>query len=60
MLTALQANIPDLTLKEMEKKPDAEILEALSKGRGKMPATGKGLSKQEQRELLEYVRSLAK
>ena len=59
MAKALQANIPDLTSKEVGKKPDAEMLEALSKGRGKMPATT-GLSDKELKDLVAYVKSLSK
>jgi mono/diheme cytochrome c family protein len=59
MAKALQANIPDLTSKEIAKKPNAEILEALSKGKGKMPATT-GLSEKELKELIGYVKGMAK
>ena len=59
MAKALQTTIPDLTSKEIGKKPDAEILEALSKGRGKMPATT-GLSDKELKDLVAYVKSLSK
>ena len=59
MAKALQANIPDLTSKEIAKIPSAEILEALSKGKGKMPATT-GLSEKELKELIGYVKGMAK
>ena len=59
MAKALQVAIPDLTSKEIGKKPEAEILEALSKGRGKMPATT-GLSDKELKDLVSYVKSLSK
>lgn len=59
MAKALQANIPDLTSKEIGQKPDAEILEALSKGRGKMPPAT-GLSEKELKDLLGYIKGLAR
>lgn len=59
MAKALQTNIPDLTSKDIGKKPDAEILEALSKGKGKMPATT-GLGDKELKDLVAYVKNLSK
>jgi len=50
----------NIVSKETSKKKDEELLTVITDGRGKMPASGKGLSKQEQRDLLTYVRSLAK
>jgi len=50
----------NIVSKETSKKKDEELLKVITDGRGKMPASGKGLSKQEQRDLLTYVRSLAK
>ena len=50
----------NIVTKEASKKKDEELLKVITDGRGKMPASGKGLSKQEQRDLLTYVRSLAK
>jgi len=59
MAKALQTTIPDLTSSEIGKKPDKELLEALSKGRGKMPATT-GLSDKELKDLVSHVKSLSK
>ena len=59
MAKALQTTIPDLTTKEMGKKPDKELLEALSKGKGKMPPQS-GLSDKELKDLLVYMRDLSK
>ena len=56
---ALQATIPDLTTKEMGKKPDKELLEALSKGKGKMPPQS-GLSEKELKDLIVHMRDLSK
>lgn len=59
MAKALQANIPDLTSKDFAKKPEKEISEVLSKGKGKMPPAT-GLSQKELKELVGYVRGLGK
>lgn len=59
MAKALQTTIPDLTSNEIGKKPDAEILGALSKGRGKMPPAT-GLSEKELKDLLGYIKGLAR
>lgn len=59
MAKALQVNIPDLTSKDVGKKPDTELLEALTKGRGKMPPAG-GLSSAELKDLVAYVKGLSK
>lgn len=59
MAKALQADIPDLTSKEMAKKPDPEIIKVLTKGKGKMPAAT-GLSEKELKDLMVYIRGLAK
>jgi cytochrome c6 len=50
----------NLTTKEVKDAKDEELLKVTVEGRGKMPASGKGLSKSEQKEVLEYIRSLAK
>ncbi|MBI2349869.1 MAG: cytochrome c [Deltaproteobacteria bacterium] len=59
MAKALQTNIPDLASKEIGKKPDAELLEALAKGKGKMPATT-GLSDKDLKGLVAFVKGLSK
>ena len=41
------------------KKPEKEILEVLSKGRGKMPPAA-GVSERELKELVSYVKALGK
>ena len=50
----------NIATKETGKKKDAELFKVITEGKGKMPASGKGLSKQEQKQLLEHVRSLGK
>lgn len=59
MAKALQANIPDLTSKDVAKVPAKEILEVLSKGKGKMPPAT-GLSEKELKELADYVKGFSK
>jgi cytochrome c oxidase cbb3-type subunit III len=50
----------NLTTKEVKEAKDEDLLKVIVEGKGKMPASGKGLSKSEQKEVLEYVRSLGK
>jgi cytochrome c5 len=50
----------NIATKETAKKSDEELLKVITEGRGKMPASGKSLSKQQQKQLLEHTRSLAK
>jgi cytochrome c6 len=49
----------DLTSKEATQKSDEELLKIIVEGAGKMPPQ-KSLSKDEQKQVLSYVRSLAK
>ena len=46
--------------KDSQAKKDAELLKVIVEGAGKMPASGKGLNPQEQKDVLSYTRSLAK
>jgi mono/diheme cytochrome c family protein len=48
----------NITTKEVGKKSDDRLLKVLAEGEGKMPASK--LSKEEQKQVLGYVRSLAK
>jgi mono/diheme cytochrome c family protein len=50
----------NLTTKEVKSMKDDELLKVIVEGRGKMPPSGKNLSKQEQQDVLSYTRSLAK
>jgi mono/diheme cytochrome c family protein len=59
MAKALQANIPDLISKEIRKKTDAELLDVLKKGKGKMPPAT-GLSEKELKDLVGYVKGFSK
>ena len=47
----------NLTTKEVKEAKDEELIKVIVEGRGKMPPSGKGLSKTEQKEVLEYIRS---
>ena len=49
----------DLTTKEASQKSDEQLLKIIVEGAGKMPAS-KSLSKDDQQQVLSYVRSLAK
>jgi mono/diheme cytochrome c family protein len=46
--------------KDTQGKKDADLLKVIVEGAGKMPASGKSLSKPEQADVLSYTRSLAK
>jgi len=46
--------------KDVQGKKDDELLKVITHGAGKMPASGKSLKPQEQKDILSYVRSLAK
>jgi mono/diheme cytochrome c family protein len=46
--------------KATKAKKDEELLKVITQGAGKMPASGKALSPQEQKDVLAYTRSLAK
>lgn len=50
----------NLTTKDAQSKKDDELLKVITQGEGKMPASGKNLSKQEQTDVLAYIRSLGK
>lgn len=49
----------DLTAKDATQKSDEQLLKIIAEGAGKMPAQ-KTLSKEDQKQVLTYVRSLAK
>ncbi len=50
----------NIATKEIAGKKDDALLKVITEGRGKMPASGKTLSKAEQKAVVEHVRSLAK
>ena len=49
----------NLTAKEVTQKSDDQLLKVIAEGEGKMPAQ-KSLSKDQQKQVLGYVRSLSK
>lgn len=49
----------NLTAKEVTQRSDDQLLKVIAEGAGKMPAQ-KSLSKEEQKQVLGHVRSLAK
>ena len=50
----------NIVSKNVQAKKDGELLKVIVDGAGKMPASGKNLSKQEQKDVLSYTRALAK
>ena len=50
----------NIATKEASRKKDDDLLKVITGGRGKMPASGKDLTKTEQKQVLEHVRSLVK
>ena len=50
----------NIVSKDVQAKKDPELLKVVVEGAGKMPASGKNLSPQEQKDVLTYTRSLAK
>jgi mono/diheme cytochrome c family protein len=60
MVKAMGEKGLNLVTKEVQAKKDDELLKVIVEGAGKMPASGKNLTKQEQKDVLVYTRSLAK
>lgn len=60
MIKALGEKGMNIASKETQAKKDADLLKVIVEGAGKMPASGKSLSSQEQKDVLSYTRSLAK
>ena len=50
----------DLRSAEIQKKTDQELTELITTGKGKMPAFGKKLQPDDIKQLVAYIRSLAK
>jgi len=51
-------NVPDLRSDAVQKRPDAELTQIISDGRGGMPAFKSSLSEAQIHDLVSYVRSL--
>jgi len=54
----LQVSIPPVTGAALKQKDDAEMLRIIAEGQGKMPGYAKRLSAVEQRQVLEYMKTL--
>lgn len=50
----------DLRAPEAQKKPDSDLSQVIVAGKGKMPAFGAKLKPDEVKQMIAYVRSLAK
>jgi mono/diheme cytochrome c family protein len=50
----------DLASSEVQKKPDAELTDVITKGKGKMPAFGAKLKADDIKQLLAYIRAMPK
>jgi mono/diheme cytochrome c family protein len=59
MAKALGEKGLNLTTKEVAQQSDEKLLKVITEGSGKMPAQ-KSLSKADQKQVLSYIRSLAK
>jgi mono/diheme cytochrome c family protein len=51
-------NVPDLRSPEVQKRPDAELAQTISDGKGGMPPFKSSLSEDQIHSLVSYVRSL--
>ena len=60
MIKALGEKGLNIVGKDTQAKSDAQLLKVIVEGAGKMPASGKNLTPQEQKEVLAHTRSLAK
>lgn len=60
MIKAMGEKGLNITTKEVKAMKDEQILKIIVEGAGKMPASGKNLNKQEQKDVLLHMRSLAK
>ncbi len=53
-------NIPNLVSPEVQKKPDAALVESIAKGKNKMPEFGSKLSADQITQVKDYIREIAK
>jgi mono/diheme cytochrome c family protein len=52
--------IPDFTSADVQKQSDDELAAIITNGKGKMPTYGKSLKPDQIKDLVTYIRSLAK
>lgn len=60
MARSLKVAIPPITGAALAHKDDAEILRILAEGKGKMPGYAQRLTAAEQRQVLEYMKTLGR
>jgi len=58
--TGKAMKVKDFASEEVKKMSDEDLSEAISKGKGKMPAYGKSLKPDDIKALVAYIRSMAK
>jgi len=58
--TGKAMKVKDFASEEVKKMSDEDLSEAISKGKGKMPAYGKSLKPEQVKDLVAYIRSLGK
>lgn len=58
--TGKAMKVPDLRSDEIQKKTDAQLIEATTNGKGKMPAFKGKLTEPDIKDLVKYIRELAK
>jgi cytochrome c6 len=56
---ALKTTIPLVTAAALAQKNDTEVLHVIAEGKGKMPGFAKKLSAEEQRQVLNYMKTLS-
>ena len=56
----VQMGAPDFTSADVQKQTDAQLTETITKGKGKMPAYDGKLKDTEIKDLVAYIRGLAK
>jgi len=59
MEKTLKVSIPPVTGEALKQKNDAESLQIIAEGKGKMPGYAKSLSPEAQQQLLTYMKTLA-
>jgi mono/diheme cytochrome c family protein len=57
---ALQVTIPPVTGAALQQKDTAEMLHVIAEGKGKMPGFAKKLAAEEQRQVLDYMKTLGR
>jgi len=58
--TGKALKVKDFASEEVKKMSDEDLSEAISKGKGKMPAYGKSMKPDDIKAMVAYIRSMAK